>query len=62
MKTSGKNKILFLKEDYADGQETFTYPDGSKYVGEFKDGEPHGQEHSLGLMGKSVKGNSRMGK
>ena len=32
MKTSGKNKILFLNEDYADGQGTFTYPDGSKYV------------------------------
>jgi len=32
LNTSGKNKILFLKEDYADGQGTFTYPDGSKYV------------------------------
>ncbi|MEC8877329.1 MAG: hypothetical protein VX645_03195 [Pseudomonadota bacterium] len=25
------------------GQGTHTSPDGAKYVGEFKDGKPHGQ-------------------
>jgi len=25
------------------GQGTFTYPDGTKYVGKFKDGKEHGQ-------------------
>ena len=27
MNRSGKNKTLFLKEDYADGQGSFTYDD-----------------------------------
>ena len=39
MNKSANNKIIFLKEEHADGQGSFTYPDGSKYVGEFKDGE-----------------------
>ena len=43
MNKSVKNKILFLKEDYADGQGSFTYPDGSKYAGEFKNGEFNGR-------------------
>jgi hypothetical protein len=39
MNKSANNKIIFLKEEHADVQGSFTYPDGSKYVGEFKDGE-----------------------
>ncbi len=40
---SNKKNVLFLNEKYGDGEGTFTYPDGSKYVGEWKDGEYHGQ-------------------
>jgi len=34
--SEGQNKI-------ENGQGTHTYPDGSKYVGEFRDGKRHGQ-------------------
>lgn len=37
MKKESKQKVLFLKEEYADGQGTFTSFEGDKYVGEFKD-------------------------
>ena len=32
-----------IKGDCKNGQGTFTYPDGTKYVGEFKDGKWNGQ-------------------
>ena len=40
-----KLKSLFSsdKNDKKHGQGTFTYPDGKKYVGEYKDGKQHGQ-------------------
>ena len=34
--------VIFLREEYGDGQGTFTYNDG-KYVGEWKKGKQHGQ-------------------
>ena len=34
--------------------ETYTYPDGGKYVGKFKDGKKNGQEHLLFLMEESM--------
>ena len=34
---------MFLKEDYADGQGTYTFPGGEKYEGKFKDGHRTGQ-------------------
>ena len=37
-----KNKVLFLREEYRDGQATFTYSDGNKYEGEWKCGKKHG--------------------
>ena len=32
-----------MRDGLYHGQGTVTYPDGSKYVGEFKDGVYHGQ-------------------
>ena len=36
-----KNKVFFLREENGDGQGTFTYSDGNKYEGEWKDGKKH---------------------
>ena len=38
-----KNKVFFLREENGDGQGTFTYSDGNKYEGEWKDGKQNGQ-------------------
>ena len=40
---SNKKNVLFLREEYGDGQGTYIYPNGEKYVGGFKDGKYHGQ-------------------
>ena len=37
-----KNKVFFLREENGDGQGTFTYSDGNKCEGEWKDGKKHG--------------------
>ena len=37
-----KNKVFFLREENGVGQGTFTYSDGNKYEGEWKDGKKHG--------------------
>ena len=39
---SKNRNILFLREEYGEGQGTFTYNVG-KYVGEWKKGKQHGQ-------------------
>ncbi len=39
---SKNRNILFLREEYGEGQGTFTYNVG-KYVGEWKNGKQHGQ-------------------
>ena len=40
---SNKKNVLFLREEYGDGQGTFTYPNGEKYVGAWKNGKYNGQ-------------------
>jgi len=49
-----------FKDGYRHGQGTYTWSDGDKYVGEFKDERKMVKEHTLGMMEKSKKGNSRM--
>ena len=43
MNKAGKQKVLFLQEEYADGQGKYTYPNGESYVGDWKKGEFHGK-------------------
>ena len=39
---SNNKNVLFLREEYGDGQGTFTYPNGEKYVGDWKNGKYNG--------------------
>ena len=39
---SNKKEVLFLREEYGEGRGKFTYPNGEKYVGEWKNGKFHG--------------------
>jgi len=43
MEKTSKQKVLFLKEEYADGQGKYKYLDGDSYEGEWKDGKFHGK-------------------
>ena len=47
MKKASKQKVLFLKEEYADGQGKYTYSKGECYVGDWKNGKIHGQGMEL---------------
>ena len=38
-----QRKVLFLKEEYADGQGKYTYSDGESYEREWQDGRHHGK-------------------
>lgn len=51
-------KIKYAKPD---GEGTATFPDGSKYVGEFRNGLPHGQGISTSLFGEKYVGEFREG-
>ena len=42
MNKTVKRKVLFLKEEYANGQGTYIYPNGEKYVVDWKNGKYHG--------------------
>ena len=39
---SNKKEVLFLREEYGDGQGTYIYPNGEKYLGDWKNGKYHG--------------------
>ena len=43
MKKGSKQKVLFLKDEYADGQGKYTYPNRKSYVGDWKNGKFHGK-------------------
>ena len=36
------NNVLFLREEYCNGQGTYIYPNGEKYEGDWKNGKYHG--------------------
>ena len=50
---SKNRNVVFLREEYAEGQGTFTYNVG-KYVGEWKNGKQHGQGTFTWFSGDSV--------
>jgi len=39
-----------------EGQGTYFYANGDKYIGQFKDGQPHGEGVYTMSSGKSVRG------
>ena len=43
MINTDQRKVLFLKEEYADGQGKYFYSDGGSYEGEWKNGKRHGK-------------------
>ena len=43
MNKASKQKVLFLKEEFADGQGKYSYSDGASYEGEWKNGKRHGK-------------------
>jgi hypothetical protein len=43
MKMSKKKGVLFLREEYGEGFGKYTYLDGEKYEGEWKNGKWDGQ-------------------
>ena len=43
---SNKKEVLFLREEYGEGRGKYIYPNGEKYVGNWKNGKPNG----LGVM------------
>ena len=50
-----------IEGDCINGYGTYT-TDGSKYVGEFKDGSPHGQGTFIGVNGNKYVGEHKNGK
>jgi len=43
MKMSKKKGVLFLREEYGEGFGKYTYLDGEKYEGDWRNGKYHGQ-------------------
>ena len=39
MNNKSKGKVLFIREEFADGEGEFLYPDRSKYEGNFYEGK-----------------------
>ena len=57
--TPSKEKVKLRncnKQDCIDGQGEYTYQDGSKYIGEFKNGQPHGKGTCLYANGDRYEG------
>ena len=57
-----RKEVLFIKEEYGEGRGTFTYPDGRKYVGDWKNGKFHGQGTYTFSNGRKYVGEYKDGK
>ena len=57
-----QRKVLFLKEEYADGEGTFKYPEGGKYEGQWKNGKKYGWGIETLPCGEKYIGTWRHGK
>ena len=40
---SNKKEVIFLREEYGEGSGKYTFPNGGKYVGGWKENKKHGQ-------------------
>ncbi len=58
---SKNRKVIFLRKENGDVQGEFYYPDGSKYVGEWKNGEHHGKGILSFYNGNNFEGEWRDG-
>jgi len=58
----GEFKDGFFEDRQPNGQGTITYPNGRKYVGEWKDGLPNGQGTSTYPSGRKYVGEHKDGK
>ena len=55
MRDNSKNKVIFLREEYADGEGKFIYPNRSKYEGHWENGLREGfGVHTLSDRSKYV--------
>ena len=58
---SKNRNVIFLSEEYGDGEGTFMYNEG-KYVGEWKNGKQHGQGTFTQYSGDRYEGEWRDGR
>jgi len=58
---SKNRKVIFLRKENGDVQGEFYYPDGSKYVGEWKNGKHHGKSILSFYNGNNLEGEWRDG-
>jgi len=59
MNKESKQKVLFLREEYGNGQGTYISHDGRKYEGEWKDGREWngtGYDKNGNIIGKWANG------
>ena len=40
---TNKSKVIFIQEEYADGEGKYFYSDGASYEGKWKNGKRHGK-------------------
>ena len=59
---SKNRKVIFLRKENGDGQGEFYYPDGSKYVGSWKNDEWNGLGTYIYYGGKRYEGEYKNGK
>ena len=58
---SNKKEVLFLREEYGNGQGTYTWSDGEKYEGEWVNGKRNGQGTLTWSDGRKYEGEFKDG-